>query len=447
VDMKRVFSRRSVAICLLVCFCLLFFSASASAQLSNAPVFQQVFNKFQSAASSWSTSITRYASWLFWCLVAISMVWTFGMMALRRADLGEFAAEFVRFTIFTGFFWWLLSNGPKYALDIIKSLQQIGGEASGLGQQVQPGHIANMGFTIFFNAVQHMSVWSPVVSVAGLILSALIMIVVALIGANMLLLLCSAYLLAYAGVFFLGFGGSRWTSDIAINYYRKILEVGASLFAMILVVGIGQGFIDTYYSQMNQGQDMQFEDLGVFLVVAIILLFLVDKVPHLVCGIITGASLGHAGIGAFGAGAAIGAAGLAMGAMATSGAVAMAGVGHAFGGAQALKAAYQKAQAHQAADVGGGLGGISGAGQGGGPAGYGRGPLTRAMAPVIRGAASIGSHLARGTGKVALDGMRSRAGTTLTGKIAQAIKSHSAGGKGNGENFFGSIGPGKTKDS
>ena len=130
---------------------------------------------------------------------------------------------------------------------------------------MHPGHIANMGFTIFFNAVQHMSVWSPVVSVAGLILSALIMIVVALIGANMLLMLCSAYLLAYAGVFFLGFGGSRWTSDIALNYYRKILEVGASLFAMILVVGVGQGFIDMYYSQMNQGQDMQFEDWASFL--------------------------------------------------------------------------------------------------------------------------------------------------------------------------------------
>ena len=368
------------------------------------------------------------------------------MMALRRADLGEFAAEFVRFTIFTGFFWWLLSNGPKYALDIIKSLQQIGGEASGLGQQVQPGHIANMGFTIFFNAVQHMSVWSPVVSVAGLILSALIMIVVALIGANMLLMLCSAYLLAYAGVFFLGFGGSRWTSDIALNYYRKILEVGASLFAMILVVGVGQGFIDMYYSQMNQGQDMQFEDLGVFLVVGIILLFLVDKIPHLVCSIITGASIGHAGIGAFGAGAAIGAAGLAAGAMATSGAVAMAGMGHAFGGGQALKAAYQKAQAHQAADVGQSMGGISGAGPGGiGSSGTDRGPLTRAMAPVIRGAVSMGSHLARGTGKVALDGMRSRASGTLTGKIAQAIKSHTTGGKGKGDNFFGSIGPGKTK--
>jgi type IV secretion system protein TrbL len=50
------------------------------------------------------------------------MVWTFGMMALRKADIGEFFAEFVRFTIFTGFFWWLLTNGPNFASSIYASL-------------------------------------------------------------------------------------------------------------------------------------------------------------------------------------------------------------------------------------------------------------------------------------------------------------------------------------
>ena len=229
----------------------------------------------------------------------------FGQMALRKADIGEFFAEFIRFIIFTGFFWWLLSNGPNFANTIIQSLRQIASEATGLGQQVYPGHIAKIGFAIFFNAVKHMSAWSPLASAVGLVLSGLIMIVFALVGVNMLLLLCSAWLLAYAGVFFLGFGGSRWTSDIAINYYKKILEVGASLFAMILLLGVGQSFIDAYYAKMNQGQDMQFADMGVMLVVAIILLYLVEKVPPLVCGIVTGASIGHAGIGHLGAGAAI----------------------------------------------------------------------------------------------------------------------------------------------
>ena len=55
---------------------------------------------------------------------------------------------------------------------------------------------------------------------AGIIMAAVILIILALISINMVILLVSGWILAYAGIFFLGFGGSRWTSEIAINYYR-----------------------------------------------------------------------------------------------------------------------------------------------------------------------------------------------------------------------------------
>ena len=105
---------------------------------------------------------------------------------------------------------------------------------------------------------------------------------------------------------------------------------------MILLIGVGQSFIDAYYSKMNQGQDIEFSDMGVMLVVAIILLFLVEKVPPLVCGVVTGASIGHAGIGNLGAGAAIGAAGLAAGAAGMAGGMVAGGARNIAGGASAL---------------------------------------------------------------------------------------------------------------
>jgi type IV secretion system protein VirB6/type IV secretion system protein TrbL len=73
------------------------------------------------------------------------------------------------------------------------------------------------------------SVWSPVDSMAGILMAVAILIVLALIGVNMLLLLASGWVLAYGGVFFLGFGGSRWTSDMAINYYKTVLGGRAAL--------------------------------------------------------------------------------------------------------------------------------------------------------------------------------------------------------------------------
>lgn len=313
---------------------------NAHAAIDNADVLDSVLTRYQTAASGWADTIISSASWLFWLLVVISMVWTFGMMALRRADLGEFFAEFVRFTIFTGFFWWLLMNGHNFAKSIMDSLRQIGGNATGLGTSLSPSGVVDVGFAIFNKVIDQSSMWSPVNSAAGIIIAAIILVILALVGVNMLVLLASGWVLAYAGVFFLGFGGSRWTSDMAISYYKTVLSVAAQLLVMVLIVGIGKTFLDDYYGRMSEG--ITIKELGVMLIVSMILLLLVNKLPSLVSGIITGASISHAGIGSFGAGAAVGAAGMAAAAAATGSAMLAASAANAAGGAQALRAAIAK---------------------------------------------------------------------------------------------------------
>ena len=350
---------------------LAFFSLDAQAQaLDSAGLFDDVLNRYNAAASGWAGVITDAASWLFWTLVVISMVWTFGMMALRKADIGEFFAEFVRFTIFTGFFWWALTNGPNFASSIYASLRQLAGNATGLGNALSPSGIVDVGFAIFDKVMDQSSVWSPVDSMAGILMAVAILIVLALIGVNMLLLLASGWVLAYGGVFFLGFGGSRWTSDMAINYYKTVLGVAAQLMATVLLVGIGKTFLDDYYARMSAGINLK--EMGVMLIVCVILLALVNKIPALIAGIITGASVGGAGIGNFGAGAALGAAGMAAAAAATGGAALAAGAASAAGGASAVMAAFSKANGNvsSGSDVmsmlGGGGGGDSGGGGGAG---------------------------------------------------------------------------------
>src|SRR5574337_1129643 len=249
------------------------------------------------------------------------------MMALRKADIGEFFAEIVRFTIFTGFFWWLLTNGPIFAKSIMDSLRQIGGNATGLGTRLSPSGVVDVGFAIFDKVIDQSSMWSPVNSAVGIIIAAIILMILALVGVNMLLLLVSGWILAYAGVFFLGFGGSRWTSDMAISYYKTVLSVAAQLLVMVLIVGIGKTFLDDYYGRMSEG--ITIKELGVMLIVSMILLLLVNRLPSLVSGIITGAS--------------VGAAGMAAAAAATGGAMLAASAANAAGGAQALTAAFSKA--------------------------------------------------------------------------------------------------------
>ena len=58
----------------------------AFAAIDNAGVMDKVSDRFKTHASSWASIIETVATRLFWSLVTISMVWTFGMMALRKAE-------------------------------------------------------------------------------------------------------------------------------------------------------------------------------------------------------------------------------------------------------------------------------------------------------------------------------------------------------------------------
>jgi len=381
--------RRSHAVFLFLL--LACFTSTAFAAVDNAGILDSVLTRFSAAASAWATVVTGRASWLFWTLVVISMVWAFGMLAMRKADLGEFFAEFVRFTIFTGFFWWLLVNGPRFAVSIVNSLRQLGAEATGLGSTLAPSGIVDVGFDIFFKVLDQSSVWSPVDSACGITMGAIILVVFALVGVNMLILLVSSWILAYAGVFFLGFGGSRWTSEMAIGYFKTVLNIAGQLFAMVLLVGIGKSFVDQYYAAMSAG--ISLKELGIMLVVSVVMLALVRTIPGLIGGL-AGGNTGSLGSG-FGAGAALGAAAMGAAALATAGAAVAAGATGMAGGAQALMTAFSKASAAETA--GGGVGAVIDAAdvQGGGTGGAGT--LGAAMGDAGGSASASGSSPAFGS--------------------------------------------------
>ena len=443
---------------------LLLYSAGAAAQLAfhdpvtRQGVLDQVVSAFSSRAAAWQGVVMAAASWLFWTLGTISFTWTMGMLALKKADIGDFFTEFIRFTLFFGFFYWLLQNGPHFADSIIRSMRQIGDSAAGT-TGLSPSGIVDVGFMIWKQAIRNLSLWSPIDSFVGMLLSAAILLLLAIVALNMLVLLISAWILMYAGIFFLGFGGARWTSDIAINYFKTVLGVAVQLFAMVLLVGIGNDMLSSFYGKMSKGA-LNFEELGVMLVFCLALLYLVVKIPPMLAGVISGGG-GAGGIGNVGVGTVVGA---AMGAATLAGAAMTAGAAGAAGGAQALMAAVSKASAAEsagggigdlmaAAGGGGGGGDDDAGGSGGGSAlasaiGSDSGGIASVAAKVGRVAVGTATNLAQGSWDVAKakagsvrDGAIERIGETTGGKVASAIKA-----AGSQESTFGgdSLGAGQT---
>jgi type IV secretion system protein TrbL len=416
----------------LILLSLALYSFEAQAAIDNANLFDRVLERYEGAAAQWAGVITTAASRLFWSLVAISMVWTFGFMALRKADLGEFFAEFIRFIVFTGFFFWILEHGPEYANSINESLRQLGSEAAGLDNDLSPSGIVDIGFGIFNQTVTNTSWRHPMDGAVSIVMAAGILIVLALVGVNLLLLLTAGWLLAYAGVFFLGFGGSRWTSEIAISYYKQVLALAAQAFAMVLIVGIGKTFIDDFYANLSVSPPLT--ELAVMVVVVVILLALVTKVPPALAAIVGGPH-GAGNIGGFGAASALMAAGATLG-MAAAGAAAgaaavVSGGVSAAGGASAVRAAVQKATQNMANGTGwfsgSSIGGGTSAGsEGGSPLAAAMGSAGRMINTTGRFAADVSTNLAKGTASVGkariADAKKHISENTLGGKIASAIR-------------------------
>lgn len=453
---------KRMAFALSVGLAFAFFSMNASAELTNQGMLDQVVTEFATKAATWQTVVMNAATWLFWTLGTISLVWTGGKLVLSKADIGEVFAELVRFILFFGFYLWLLRNGPAIASAIIQSLQQIGEKATGISS-VTPSGIVDIGFMIFKQAIANTSAWEPVDSFIGVLLSVGVLILLAVIAVNMLLVLLSSWCLMYLGIFFLGFGGSRWTSDMAINYYKTVLGVGANLLVMVALVGIGNDLLSGFYAKMGKGS-LNFEEMGVMLVFCLALLLLINKVPPLISGIITGGGVGAAGgIGNFGAGAVVGA-GMAAAGMAAQavGAVASGGTSlaaSAAGGAQAVmvaaSAASQVADGGDMSSAGGGGGGSAGgdavASAGGDNSGGGS-PMAQASGDGATGSdggssgggSSSGktacqiakgtiANLAKGIGSMAsakagsmADAAKNRIAETTGGKLAATIKAASS---------------------
>ncbi|MDQ7979148.1 P-type conjugative transfer protein TrbL [Paraburkholderia sp. SARCC-3016] len=438
--MKTMFSNKGSKLFALGSMALAY-SATVVAAPINSNVVDSVMGKYQAAASAWGSVMVSYASWLFWGLALISMVWTFGMLALKNGGITEALAEIVRFFAVLGFFWWILSNGPAIADSIVKSMWMIGAKAIGQSTDFTPGGIVQIGYDIFTKSLDQSSVWSPTDSVVGLLMALVVMIVLAIVGVNLLLVFVSAWIMIYGGVFFLGFGGARWTSDIAISYYKHVLAIGAELMVMLLLIGIGKTFINEYYASMRVGVDLK--EMAIMLIAAFVLMYLTSKIPPKIAGVV---GVGGAGsIGGAGVGSVMAAAAMTASAAATAGATVMGGASSAAGGASALKAAFQSAQQNMSSGSGMFSGGGSGSGSVGGASSSsgGSGGFASAMSTAGRFAADMGANLAKGSGQIAANKASSIAASakeqiasTTGGKIASAIRNSGASGAGQ-ESFAG----------
>jgi type IV secretion system protein TrbL len=261
------------------------------AAIQDNNLLNSIVDAYRTKAAAWEPVLTGYAITLFWLLVTIDLVWNGIALALRGADLQEFTGELVRRIFFIGFFFALLTHSSDWAQAIIDSLRQAAdaaNAAAGGTAGISPSSIFDIGLTLAVRITDTVSFFSPMDSLGLIISSLIVMICFALIAAFMVIALIEMYFILYAAIIVLGLGGSGWTSSYAVNYVVYAFSVGMKLFAMQLLIGLGESFIRDWVTNFNENNAQVLLIIGA----AVVMLALVWTIPDLLKGLINGTSFG-----------------------------------------------------------------------------------------------------------------------------------------------------------
>ncbi len=274
-------------------FCVVFGACLvSSAALAQNNVLDNILVTYRNAAGAWQGTIVSLATNLFILLATIEFVWMGIRLSLHGADLQTWVGELIQRILFVGLFLFLLLNAG-FASQIVDSFRQAADIASGLPSGFTPTDVLDMGINIATQITQNVSI-TDIPGSIGLIITALIMtIAFAIMAAILLLAIVEMFILINAGIILLGFGGSNFTKDIAIRFLTYTVSVGAKLFVIQLVIGLGLTLLNGFATGFNAAapNDQALTMLGV----AITFLALVWSLPDMVQSIINGVAYGGSG--------------------------------------------------------------------------------------------------------------------------------------------------------
>lgn len=246
---------------------LLLLAPAAHAGMSSDQLTDAVRDKFQAACERWQQPVHAEALALFWKLSVISLGFSLALLVVSGCfELGALMVELIRWILFVGFWSWVLSDAPGFFQGIVRSLWQLGGQASGTPDGLAVSRIIDLGMRIYQMDAGQTS-WmdfghSIIACGAGL----LALVLAAVMAANVMLVLCGAWVTAYAGAIVVGLA-SRWTVDLPIAYLRSALAYGLRAMTLQMVMGLGLDFLNGIISQSSN----QIADIGVTFLAMVIL--------------------------------------------------------------------------------------------------------------------------------------------------------------------------------
>jgi type IV secretion system protein TrbL len=276
----------------------------------------QIIDKYHNSISTWEPIIYNLTLSLFWGLVLISFTWAMIQLVIKEGTgLVDVVAELTRRTLTIGFSIWMMQEAPNLARTLIKSFIHVGSEISDGKVKFSPSNALDLGIQIISIAWKQTSLWSPALSIVLMISALIIVCCFAVIALDMCVVIISGYIIVSGGIIAMGFLGSEWTRENAMNYFTAVLGIAFKMFVMQLIFFIGYSFVSEWGESINA----QSETIDYLIILATTIVFagLMREIPSIASSLASGRfTMQGGGIAAAGMGVAAAAAGatlLAMG--------------------------------------------------------------------------------------------------------------------------------------
>lgn len=300
-----------------VALAVLFFSVQVHADTG---ILDNIALTYKTAATGWTGTLLTYANRLFMLLATIELAWSFIVWALDKNEFQSFISAIAKKIMWIGIFYALLLNGPTWIPLIIDSFVDAGSAAGG-SAGLSPSEVFTTGLdnsATMLEGIKNMSLWDDFASIVIAGLSAiLIVLAFAVIAGQLLVALVESYIAISAGLLFLGFGGSRWTTDFVQKFIGYAVATGVKLFMLYLIIGIGNTQAQTWKTMLATIGTPGVPVFNIILTVlggSVLLMFMAIQIPAMAASMLAGsptltagaaaATAGMVGAGIVGAGAA-----------------------------------------------------------------------------------------------------------------------------------------------
>ncbi|EIB7802656.1 P-type conjugative transfer protein TrbL [Campylobacter coli] len=269
-----------------------------------------VLDLLQNGLESWIPLIKTACLWVFWTLVVIDLVWTFGLKALSGFEFGDFLATLIKKIMYIGIFLFLF-NTDQWLQILFNSFSQLATGVSN-GIKITPSNIVTSGVEIL------LSIWEAaglnLAKTLFLLICGLIILIGFLLMAIDLLIVYLKFFLMNVIVFFaLALGGLNHFKQIGLNPIMTAIKIGIELLMIQGLMALAINITNSAFKEIAQNLTI---DLTLqILVIALIFCMITKMVPGIIeavfngsIGESAGAAAGFRAVATMAAGAATGAA-------------------------------------------------------------------------------------------------------------------------------------------